>query len=79
MKEQEVPDEVQAAMGLKLVDDVRKLIREEMKKALEDKIFIDAINGYHLSHLVFNSSFTVGNSNFQNAVKQVIISQMNKY
>jgi hypothetical protein len=40
----EVPDEVQAAMSLKLMDSVRKLIREELAEALMDPAFLNSIN-----------------------------------
>lgn len=37
----EVPDEVQAAMSLKLMENVRKLIREEVSEALRDPMFLN--------------------------------------
>jgi hypothetical protein len=75
--EQEVPDEVQAAMALKLADDVRKMIREELKKALEDKVFMDGIFAYPLTETVARS--LAGGVLFSQAVKRVIVDQMNKY
>jgi hypothetical protein len=75
--EQEVPDEVQAAMGLKLVGDVRKLIREEVKAALEDKVFMDSLFAYPLAEAVSRGLNT--SSAFRSAVKNIIIQQMQKY
>lgn len=37
----EVPDEVQAAMSLKLMENVRNLIREEVSEALRDPLFLN--------------------------------------
>lgn len=75
--EQEVPDEVQAAMALKLADDVKKMVRDELKAALEDKVFMDQLFSYPLAETVARS--LGGSILFQQAVKQVILNQMHKY
>lgn len=45
----EVPDEVQAAMHLKLMDGVSELVRKEIKKALEDYSFYSKLELHHLA------------------------------
>lgn len=76
--EQQVSDEVQAAMALKLADDVRQMIREEIKTALEDPNFVSGLGGYFLMQHLLNQGIGSSNS-FIGAVKQVITNQMNKY
>lgn len=76
--EQDVPDEVQAAMGLKLVGDVRELIRDEVRKALEDQTFMNHLASYALATAV-QRHFNFGDYNFQQGVKQCIVQQMQKY
>lgn len=61
----EVPDEVQAAMSLKLMDNARKLIREEVAEALRDPVFLNSIGmatlAAHLAHPLMQSpTFTGG-------------------
>ena len=75
---QEVPDEVQAAMSLKLEESVRDLVRKHLKAALEDPAFTHNLNGYPLAQVVANH-LTGGDYNFQQAVKTAMIHQMNKY
>ena len=76
--EQEVPSEVQAAMAIKLADDVRKLIRDEVKAALEDSNFIGRLNTFPLSQST-QYHFNENDYNFQQAVKNVIAQQLIKY
>jgi hypothetical protein len=75
--EDEVPNEVQAAMSLKLMDNVRKLIRDELKLALQDETFLAQVYTYPLAISVANG--VCGSPQFHSAVKNVITSQMNKY
>jgi len=63
-------------MGLKLVGDVRKLIREEVKAALEDYGFVNNVFMYPMADVIsrnLNSSTA-----FHSAVKGVIVQQMQK-
>jgi DNA polymerase III psi subunit len=76
--EQEVPSELQAAMAIKLADDVRKMIRDEVKAALEDPIFIGSLNTFPLAQST-QYHFNPNDYNFQQAVKNVIATQMVKY
>jgi hypothetical protein len=76
--EQEVPSEVQAAMAIKLADDVRKLIRDEVKAALEDSNFIGRLNTFPLSQST-QYHVNANDYNFQQAVKNVIAQQLIKY
>lgn len=76
--EQDVPDEVQAAMGLKLVEDVRKLIRDEVKAALEDYQFMGQLGGFQLGEAIVRSG-VFSSSVFHDAVKSVLVQQMQKY
>lgn len=73
----EVTDEEQALMAVKLAENVRKLIRDEVKAALEDKAFIDGIFAYPLSEAVIRSC--ASSHSFQAAVKSAMIVQLNKF
>lgn len=76
--EQEVPDEVQAAMALKLVDDVRAMIRKEIKLALEDYSFMGQLGGFQLGEAIVRSG-VLSSTAFRDAVKTIITQQMQKY
>jgi hypothetical protein len=69
---------MQAAMAIKLADDVRKMIREEVKAALEDPNFMGSLNTLPLGQAA-QRHFNANDYNFQQAVKNVIALQMNKY
>ena len=75
----EVPDEVQAAMSLKLMDNVRKLIREEVAAALMDPTFLGPLSMTTLAErlarsLMQNSNFISGlNSMIHNTVPAVVL------
>lgn len=73
----EVVDEVQAAMALTLMTNVRNLIREEIKAALDDYNFVCSVNMWPLSQRLFNGAGS--NIDFSNAVKNVLLTQLNKY
>lgn len=45
---EEVPEEEQAAMAIKLSDNVRKLIRDELKLALQDYEFLGGMDPHYL-------------------------------
>lgn len=76
MVNQEVSDEEQAAAAIKLADNVRNLIRSEIKEALEDPQFWWGINRYAVESALFSNSTA---TNFRDAVRSVIKEQMEKY
>lgn len=76
--EQAVPDEVQAAMAMNLADDVRKLIRDEVKAALEDHSFMGQLGGFQLGEAIIRSG-VFSSTMFEAAVKNTITKQMQKY
>lgn len=51
--ETEFTDEARAAASLKLQEDVRQLIRNEIRSALEDYAFINATNLNNLGEAIF--------------------------
>lgn len=69
---QEVPDEVQAAMAVKLADDVRNLIREEVKVAFRDYNFLYSLDGYMLLTMLMSGA----NSN--TAFRQSVVHAISK-
>lgn len=75
-KEQTVSDEEQALMAIKLADNVRELVRKEIKAALEDYEFMLTTQSYPLASAVFRSAS--GTSEFRNAVLGVVTHQMQK-
>jgi hypothetical protein len=75
--EQQVSDEVQAAMSLKLMENVRELIREEIRAALEDFDFMSRTRGYEITNTVMRH-MNWGDYNFKQAVRQVVAEQMHK-
>jgi hypothetical protein len=52
----EVDGETQAAMKLKLVDDVRKLIREEMALAFQDRMWLENVSFWNVAERVHNNT-----------------------
>lgn len=76
--EQETSSEAQAAAAIKLADDVRALIRDEVKAALEDYIFIGSLNTFPLAQST-QRHFNVGDYSFQQAVRNAIFQQMQLY
>jgi len=75
---EEVDDLTQAEMAIKLSDNVRDLVRQHLKEALEDPEFIANVNTYSMAEGVMRN-VTASNLNFQMAVKNVILNQMQKY
>lgn len=75
--EDEVPNEVQAAMSLKLMDSVKTLVRQHIREALEDPSFMGSINSFYISDAAMRHMHP-NNINFQQAVKQVMVAQMQK-
>lgn len=75
--EQDVTEEMQAAMALKLADNVKKMIRDEIYNAFNDTAFISTLNTGLLAQVLVQGMRH--NTDFKRAVKDVIIEQMNKY
>jgi hypothetical protein len=73
-----VPIEKQADYSLLLDEKVKELVRRHLKEALEDPSFMGGVNSYSLAQAV-SRNINAGEYNFQQAVKQVIMNQMNKY
>lgn len=74
--EQEVPDEVQAAMALKLADDVRKMIRNHIYEAFNDPEFMAYLPKDYLHEQLQARAY--GGIGFAQAVRDVIRHQMQK-
>lgn len=75
---EEVDGKTQAELAIQLSDNVRELVRQHLKAALEDMNFMATINGFNLTEVTMRN-LNPGNLNFQQAVKHVITNQMNKY
>ena len=75
---EEVDGKTQAEMAIKLSDNVRDLVRQHMRDALQDQNFLATINPYLLSEAVLQN-LNSSNFAFQQAVKTIIANQMNKY
>jgi hypothetical protein len=75
---EEVDGKTQAEMAIKLSDNVRELVRQHLKDALEDPNFIANVNTYTMTEGVLRN-VTASNHNFQMAVRHVIANQLNKY
>jgi len=73
-----VDGKTQAELELQLSDNVRELVRKHLKEALEDPSFLTTVNSFYISDAAMRH-MSSGNINFQQAVKQVIMSQMTKY
>lgn len=73
----EVDPETQAAMAIQLAENVRKLIREEIKAALESYEFMSTLAKHSMAENIAQAyEFS---PTFQRAVKRVIAEQMQKY
>lgn len=77
-KEQTVSDEEQAAMAIKLADNVRQLIRDEVKAALEDYQFTGNLLGHPMLEAIMRSGAQSSNA-FRLAVCAAIQQQMQKF
>ena len=71
----EVPLDEQAAMAIKLTDNVRALIREHLLHALEDPAFIAQLNLYPLHSRVV--SMHNSDTDFRIAVKAALTNILN--
>ena len=76
----EVTEEEQAAMAIKLAENVRELIRDEMKMALQDYAFLNLTNLFNIAERISPLLFTNATSNyaFREGVKTIIKEQMQK-
>jgi hypothetical protein len=71
----EVDAETQATMQLKLKDDVRALIRDELALALNDGAWLSSISFWAVSERVISSTSTtngVFRSQVKNALKDIL-------
>lgn len=73
---EEPTEEQQAAMALKLMDNVRELIRDEVRNALEDYGWISNLHYHPLAGAMIYPLTQTGH--FREAVKIVIRDQMSK-
>jgi hypothetical protein len=73
----EVTDEEQAAMAIKLTDNVRQLIRDEVKAALEDWAFCSSFHKGPLADTILRTMST--DNSLQNLLAQVIATKLMKY
>ena len=72
----EVDNETQAAMAIRLADDVKKMIRDEVNKAFMDSTFVSQLHiGLFASVMVQGMKYNV---DFKRAVRDVIIEHMQK-
>ena len=67
-----------AAMAFVLHGKIEELVRKHMRDALQDRNFLATINPYLLSEAVLQN-LNSSNFAFQQAVKTIIVNQMNKY
>lgn len=67
-----------AAMAFVLNGKIRELVRKHLKEALEDPNFMATVNTYPMAEGVLRH-LNANDYNFQQAVKNVIAQQMNKY
>lgn len=73
----EVTDEEQAAMTIKLSDNVRQLIRDEVKAALEDWAFLNSFYKGTLAQAIMSEA--LANTGVQNALAQAVAAKLMKY
>ncbi len=74
----EVNGATQAEMAIRLSDNVRDLVRKHLQDALEDFSFMTSLNSFPLSQAIMRH-INENERGFQQAVKNVIVAQMNKY
>ena len=75
---EEVDGKTQAELAIQLSDNVRELVRKHLKEALEDMNFMVTVNTYPMAEGVLRN-LNPNNHLFQQAIKNVIVQQMNKY
>lgn len=72
----EVTEEEQALVAVKLHDNVRKLIREEVLLALEDYGFMSSLDSFALRSTVLDG--IQYNETFNRIVKDIVVHQLQK-
>lgn len=72
----EVPDQTQAEMAIKLSDNVRELVRQHLKEALEDPAFMGMLQSYCMAQSVMRHAGSL--PDFIAGVKHTIASQMSR-
>ena len=70
--------EDQAALAIVFEENIRDLVRKHLKAALEDMNFMATVNTYPMAEGVLRN-LNPNNHLFQQAIKNVIVQQMNKY
>lgn len=70
--------EDQAALAIVFEENIRELVRKHLKVALEDPNFVGSLNTFPLGQAI-TRNLNANDYNFQQAVKNVITQQMNKY
>jgi hypothetical protein len=70
--------EDQAALAIVFEENIRDLVRKHLKAALEDMNFMVTVNTYPMAEGVLRN-LNPNNHLFQQAIKNVIVQQMNKY
>ena len=75
---EEVDGKTQAELEIRLSDNVRELVRQHIKEALEDSMFMGNLNAFPLSQAAARF-LNAGDHSFQQAVRSVMVAQMNKY
>lgn len=78
MTDEEVPGEEQAVAYIKLHDEVRELIRKEIKAALEDYGFVNSVYFHPLETRLYQGGGSSA-AGLRMVVKQIIKEQMEKY
>jgi hypothetical protein len=74
----DVSIEDQAALAIVFEENIRDLVRKHLKAALEDMNFMVTVNTYPMAEGVLRN-LNPNNHLFQQAIKNVIVQQMNKY
>ena len=74
---EEVDGKTQAEMAIKLSDNVRDLVRQHLKEAMEDYGFVSGMSFHHMGMII--SPLLLNSAAFHQAVKNAILTQMNKY
>ena len=73
---EEVDGQTQAEMALKLTENVRELIRQELALALQDSTYLYSITVYNLVHRI--APDIVASTPFQTSLKEFLANQMRK-
>ena len=84
MSETEVPEKTQTEMAIKLSENVRELIRGEIKEALKDSAFMNSLDYTsakdHLTRLPFRrlTSDTSAMGELESALKNMLVDKIQR-